>query len=487
MLNIYMAGIDFNKAALEVRERFALTKSGTAEMLRRIRHMSGASGCVIVGTCNRMELWISYEGAPEKLPFEILCGLFRVEEREYEQYFTRRDRARALQHLFELACGLKSLIFGEEQVLTQVKESIAFARECKASDPVLEAAFRSAVTAAKKAKTTVRLTAVDRSAANTVIETLRERYEDLRGLPCLVIGSGEMGRLSAERLAAEGCDVHLTLRRYHSGEAVLPVGCRAVDYEERHSLLKSAKVVVSATRSPHFTLLRGQVEDLVGTDEKLFFDLAVPRDIDPEIALLPNIKLFDIDHLGGSLAASEDNESVRRVKAIIAGEIREFKRWICARKLMPRINKLGAAASADAVARLDSGIKHLALDDSCRKLVHEAAGKAVTKGVEKILLSLQKKTRAEEFDNLLSGLDGVRPEDEETEESPGLPLRFPLFVDLSGKNIAVVGAGPVAMRRIRSLLSYPCNIAVTAPDVLYEIERMQLDGVITLKKKEYQR
>ena len=286
-MKIKMTGIDFNKASIEYREKFALTSSGQAAMLKSISNSGEASGCVIINTCNRMELWVSFDGDSDKDPYELLCARLKVDAEMYRSYFTSREDAEAVTHLFELASGLKSKVFGEEQILSQVKEAVCIARECRSAGPVLEAVFRYAVTAAKKVKTQVRLTAVDSSVAQTAVRTLKAQLGDLTGLSCLVIGNGEMGRLAAKHLLAEGCEVTMTLRQYKSGDAVIPRGCTVIDYEERYSHLMSAKVIISATRSPHYTLHTENVRELTGDSEKLMFDLALPRDIEPEYRKAP--------------------------------------------------------------------------------------------------------------------------------------------------------------------------------------------------------
>lgn len=483
-MNISMTGIDFNTASLDVRERFALTKAAQEKLLLSIRRYAGVEGCVIINTCNRMELWLS-SSSLEKPAFDILCELFGADAQENNTYFTHRDGSEAVRHLFELAGGLKSLIFGEEQILSQVKESLAFARERKASDPVLEALFRHAVTAAKKAKSTVRLMAVDQSAAKSAVQVLKSRYDSLNGLKCLVIGSGEMGRLSARELVSEGCDVTMTLRQYHSGEAVIPAGCSVIDYEERHSLLPTAQVIFSATRSPHYTLQYEHVYDLVTGQEKLLFDLAVPRDIDPKIAQIPGITLLDIDRLGGNLAAVEDNQSVLRVKEIIGEEIKEFERWCSIRALMPQIAEIGAYASADVEERIDHSLRNVPLDENSRQLVREAASKAVGKVVESVLLRFQKNSGGLDASCLKELIQDIPHADTE-ETSEGSPPRFPLFVDLTGKKISVIGAGPIALRRIRALCAYPCSIVVTAPEAVEEIVRLHQDNKIIYNKKAYE-
>lgn len=480
-MSIYMAGIDFSKASIDYRERFALTTSAQAMLLKTVLHRAGVSGGVVISTCNRMELWLSGE-LPAQGPFELLCQFIGVDAQEYEQFFTRRKGSEAIRHLFELASGLKSQILGEEQILTQVREAIGFARNIKSSDPVLEALFRRAVTAAKKAKSSVRLISVDRSASQTAIRILRDRFGSLKNLKCLIIGSGEMGRLAAKELVAEGCDVTMTLRQYKSGEAVVPTGCHVIDYEDRFKLLASSKVIISATRSPHFTLHHDQVKDALSGGEKLLFDMAVPRDIDPTIAGLPNVILLDIDHLGGNLTQDADNEGVQMVRAIIDKEIQEFERWNSVRALMPKISEISATASADVEGRIRNSLRNVTLDDSCKRLIHDAAGKAVSKVVENILLSLQKEDNGALLTDFLLEMEKGSPK----EELPApLPPRFPLFVDLSGKNIAVIGAGTIALRRISALCAYPCDIRVIAPEAREEIRQLDSENKIVYVQKEY--
>lgn len=484
-MSIKMAGIDYNKAAIEMREKFALTKTAQAEMLHSIRCRESVLGCVIINTCNRMEVWLSVKEYCDIDAFDILSNCFPLDHNAYNKYFTQREGDDAVRHLFELACGLKSMIFGEEQILSQVKESIGYAGECGASDPILQALFRHAVTAAKKAKTEVRLVSVDRSVAKTAVEFLMKHIGSLQGVPCLVIGSGEMGRLAAKGLEAEGCNVTMTLRQYKSGDAVVPVGCKVIDYESRYSMLPEVQIVISATTSPHHTLQLDKVREMAGSGKKIMVDLAMPRDIEPEIGTLPNIMLYDIDHLGGRLADELNNDNIVRVREIITETIGEFERWRRARALMPKIIEICAGAADDLEGRIQSGLKHMTLDESCLKLIHDTAGKAVSKVVENILLSLNK----EEDGVLLMDFLSEKRQNaavEDLSKIDNLPPRFPLFVDLSGKKIAVIGAGTIALRRVLALTGYPCTIRVTATEARSEIRHLNAQGKITYLQKAYE-
>ena len=481
-MKIFMTGLDFNKADIEYRERFALTQTAQTDAMKKICTYPDVTGCVFISTCNRMELWISCSDKPETYPFEILCEVLNIDASEQAEYFVCRQGDEAVEHLFELSCGLKSMIFGEEQILAQVKDSIAFARECGTADSVLHALFRYAVTSAKKVKTGVRLDAVDRSVAGTTVRLLKERFGCLDDITCLVIGSGEIGRLAVKGLVAEGCAVTMTLRQFKSGNAVIPSGCNVIRYEDRYAFYPKAKVVISATRSPHFTLNYDAANQVDNGDEKILFDLAVPRDIEPKIAQLEHITLYDIDHLGGSLVDKTDDGSILKARAIINDEIKEFKRWHSARLLMPVLGEISAVASEDVQARIKHQLKNTLLDEASRQLINEAAGNAVSKVVEKILLTLHKSTDSRLFDNCIDGLTTERSD----VNAETLPLRFPLYVDLSGREVTVVGAGEIAYRRILSLLPFNCQITVIAPKAHEGIIQLQEEHRLLLKTKLYE-
>ena len=155
-MSIQMIGIDHTRAGIDVRTVFSFTKKKMAEALAVLQKVPGIEGCVLISTCNRMELWASTDdGFPEEGLYEQLCKIKEVDTRMYRPYFVFRKEREAVQHLFWLAGGLKSRILGEDQIVTQVGEALSFAREQYATDSVMETLFRMAVTAAKMVKTEV--------------------------------------------------------------------------------------------------------------------------------------------------------------------------------------------------------------------------------------------------------------------------------------------------------------------------------------------
>jgi siroheme synthase-like protein len=260
-----------------------------------------------------------------------------------------------------------------------------------------------------------------------------------------------------------------------------------VDYEERYEQLEKSKIVISATRSPHCTLSYDKLSEMKCTDDKILFDLAVPRDIDPQIAELKNFSLYDIDDLGARMVDESENEGVAEVKEIIREEIAEFERWNLVRGIMPKINEISDFVLSDLNDRLVSSFKGSEIDEGSRKIISQAAEDAVSKVIVKFILSLQKDMDSEMFEKSflsLSESESDAPKSCENTDSP--PPRFPLYVDLSGREVAVIGAGNIAMRRIKSLLNFPCRLKVVAPEALDDIKSWAKENKLVLELKAYE-
>ncbi len=166
-MNIKTTCIDYTKASVEEREAFSLVPSKIQELEQFILQTYQLDGCIILSTCNRTELWIS---APEAVlsslsPTAILCDALQVPIEQYLSFFIERSGKDAVSYLLELTCGLHSQIFGEDQILSQVKDALSTARINGTTNTVLEVLFRTAITAAKEVKTKVRLTTADHTVA----------------------------------------------------------------------------------------------------------------------------------------------------------------------------------------------------------------------------------------------------------------------------------------------------------------------------------
>lgn len=323
-MNIRMAGIDYSLAGIDIREKFSFTKACQAELYHRLGSDEKIYGSVIVSTCNRTEIYLSCADGYEVNPFELICKLLNVEFERYEHLHKSREGELLFWHLCRLTCGAKSQIWGEDQIISQVKNSLLLARENEATDNILEVLFRTAITCAKKIKTNVKFSKSESTVALKTLAILTKQAEC--GKKVLVIGNGEVGKLVAKTLLEHGFEVTMTLRQYKYSEVELPVGAKAFDYAERYERLGEFDIVVSSTLSPHYTIKKERILELEHYP-KLMIDLAVPRDIDVEVGKLQGVKLFDIDSVGKSDIEQNHRVQLVEIDQIIEKYHTDFVKW----------------------------------------------------------------------------------------------------------------------------------------------------------------
>ena len=346
-MSICMVGIDHNKANVDIRALFSFTKKNAAAAMQTWKKISGIHGCVVLSTCNRMELWASTQDDWEGDLLEELCRWKEVDPTQYEEYFVRRKDREAVEHLFHLTSGLKSLILAEDQIITQVKDALAMARENYVTDNVLEVLFRKAVTAGKKVKTNVTFSRANQTAMDQAVEMLRQKNFQFSEKNCLVIGNGEMGKLAAQTLKRAGARVTVTVRQYRSGIVTIPMGCERINYGERLEFLPSCDLVVSATASPNYTLTKEQVEDAGIRKDTILIDLAVPRDMEPELTEIPGIELYTIDDFKTEEFGEGTRRSMEQAEVLLQEEMEEFYVWFNGRDMIPRIQEIREEAVTD--------------------------------------------------------------------------------------------------------------------------------------------
>ena len=320
-MNVILSGIDHSAASVAERERFALSRPAQQELLARAAQTPGVLGAVLLSTCNRTELCLSLEEGAELRPF----SLFEVEPEGAYTYAGRE----AFGHLAALAAGLKSRLFAEDQILTQVKNALVQARQAGTADAILEVFFREAVTAAKRVKTETRFSHGDVSAA-LAAKDVALSCPGVRQV--LVIGNGEVGRAAASALAEAGLDVTMTLRQYRHGAVELPRGVKAVDYAERYGAMAGCQAVVSATASPHYTVTAAALAE-VSPLPRLFLDLAMPRDLEPAIGELPGVTLLDVDQVADAASREADRgAALAQVQPMIEAAWADLTDWLTGRE-----------------------------------------------------------------------------------------------------------------------------------------------------------
>ena len=389
-MNILMVGIDHNLASLEEREIYSFTNDQLKDALIEVNKCDGVTGNVIISTCNRTELWLSKEDGAQVDPVKILAALKDEDVEKCRRIAVVRRDKDAIEHLIVTACGINSRVFGEDQIIAQISQAMVMSRKQKTGGKILEKVFSNSLAAAKKVKTSIKLTSHNPSVADTGVQELfnvcENEEESLENKKCVIIGNGKMAALIAEHLVANKADVYMTLRKkYHIGEeaeSLVPNGCHMISYDDRYEELGDADFVISATLSPHYTLTIEGLEGHSFKEPGYWLDLAVPRDIEPAIGEKYNIEILDIDSLG-----EQENpiakEQIKKADGIIGSYRDDIFNWIKFRRQVETARKSIDLTKKDAVLRahgefLEKGFS----EDQCyeiEKIMESATGRAVNK------------------------------------------------------------------------------------------------------------
>lgn len=408
-MDIQMIGIDHQNASIEEREAFAFTKAQAKRAMEQWKSEHAFSGGLLLSTCNRTELWISGGAAgADQDPAGLLCSVKGVQREPYEKLFIRRGGQDAVLHLLQLICGLKSRIYGEDQILSQIRDALELSRECGSDDMVIEKLFQTAISAGKRVKTQVKIETADPSAARNVQLLIKDQLGEVKGLSCLIIGNGQMGKLVANLLVESGANVTMTLRKKMHGkenrDSIIPEGCHMIDYEQRMEQIETYKVIISATLSPHFTILK---ENLEGKKlgPSIWIDMAVPRDIDPKIKEIAGIQLYDMDKLGDSHIEARTEQSLRQSMEILETYLEELERWFSFREHIDTVKRISAMTADDAYKRMEKSIIVMMQEETGEIQLQESIGTAVDKAVEKLLFGLRDTLPQDHWETCLTALE----------------------------------------------------------------------------------
>lgn len=400
-----MIGIDFNRASVDIRAKFSFTKKKAVEAMGKLKEEKDILGCIILSTCNRMEIWVSSQGEETDFLYEFLCRERELPQEEYRSYFTKRSGKEAVNHLFYLTSGLKSQILAEDQIITQVKDALTLAREIYCTDNVLEVLFRMAVTAAKKVKTEVTFSRANTSVIHQAIQMLENQGFHFPGKTCMVIGNGEMGKMTALAMKEAGADVTVTVRQYRSGVVNIPLGCQRINYGDRMEFLPKCDIVISATASPNYTITREAFSEAAVDSDVILIDLAVPRDIEPAVGELPNVRLYDIDSFRIDAASPKLQASMKKAGEILDEQMKKFYDWFDGRDVFPRIQEIKSEAVEDLNLRILKILKNTPMEESDREKLLGAIDTAAGKVVNKLIFGLRDSLEQEAFLDCVAGLE----------------------------------------------------------------------------------
>jgi glutamyl-tRNA reductase len=395
LTSLVIVGVSHRTAPLEVREALVFARDEIPDALRALRAQAGLVEAMILSTCNRVELY-GREGeasAAEALQSFIHGYHGRLPELPASCVY-RLSGTDAVRHAFRVAASLESMVIGESQILGQVKEAYHSAEQAGTLGPTLGALRNRTLSAAKRVRTETGIGRNAVSISHVAVELARKIFGELKNKNVLLVGAGKMSELAARRLVREGGRATVvggrTLAR--AEELAAALGGRAAPLEALRAELATADVVISGTGAPQAII---KVEDVDsarrsaaarGRHRRPLFliDIAVPRDIEPGVARLDGVFLYDLDDLRSVAEANlrERRKEAAAAEALVEREIREFLDWQRSLDMAPLITELRRRAEEvrrAELARLRSRLGPLTPDQ-------EAALEAATSAIVNKLL-----------------------------------------------------------------------------------------------------
>jgi len=366
-MNIVVLGLSHHSSPVELRERFAFAEAKIPDALASLRESGNVSEAVILSTCNRVEIYAATALTPDaaipelkrflqrwgEMPEALEVGSSRCDDQAAQRAVptTTGDELysfaepQSLEHLFKVACGLDSMVLGETEILGQLKQAYALAHRHGQTGARLNKAFQRAFNVAKHVRTETNIQRGSVSVASVAVELAEKIFSSLKNREVMVLGAGDTSEKTARALLSRGaCSLIIASRTHDRAQALAQeLGGRAVPFGDWDAEFAKIDIVISSTAAPHHILDRAKLEPLMKLRHHrplLLIDIAVPRDIDPEVNFLENVYLYNIDDLQ---AIADDylkqrKEEIARCEAIIAEKV---KGLLESKIIQPRIDTDG--------------------------------------------------------------------------------------------------------------------------------------------------
>jgi len=370
-MHILSIGLNHTTAPIELRERLAFSEDQVRAALARMScgHANVTSEIkemVILSTCNRIEIYVvsnhkSFSGLEA-----FLSDARGVPVADLYPHLYRFADDEAVRHLLDVAAGLDSLVLGEPQILGQVTRALELARGIGASGPLLSRLFQSAIHAGKRARTETHIARNPASVSSLAAGLCERSVHDIKKARIVILGAGEMAELAVEALRKRGANklvvVNRTLERAHALAARW--NAEADTFENLGRTLVRADILIASTGAPHTIIGTEMVDSAMqqrSTRPLILIDIAVPRDVDPDVAKMHNVRLHDIDNLNAHLERSlaERTSEVPHVEAILDEEEGKFMDFLTSLDMLPLISDMYQKAEAIRQVELNKTLRRL--------------------------------------------------------------------------------------------------------------------------------
>lgn len=402
--NLILVGVNHKTTPVEIREKLAFTQVKIEASLSQLVSSPEIIENIILSTCNRVEIYARVENTDRGIQLlqDFICDYHGISRGNLDQYFYSYCDNQAVEHLFRVSSSLDSMVLGEAQILGQVKDAYSTARSFSSTGMVLNQLFEKAFNVAKKVREETGISERGVSISSAAVELAKKIFEDLENHSVMLVGTGEMAELAAKHLISYGVKtVYVASRTYERAAALAKSlnGC-ALDFESFKEEMHRADIIITSTAAPTFIINEEMISTAIQKRKNkpiFLIDIAVPRDIAPEVNELENVYLYDIDDLQNVVNANmeERQKEAESAMEIINQEVTKFNYWFSTLDAIPTIVEMRNRAEDMRAFEVDKTLKnmeHLSSDD--KEAINQLTQSLVKKILHKPTINLKKKTQS---------------------------------------------------------------------------------------------
>ena len=388
---ILLVGISHKTAAVEIREQISFSKNDIHKALGGLGNLPSVVESVIISTCNRVEIYAvtsEVDRCIEDIK-NFIYSFHNIPIGFPESKFYILVQKDAVKHLYKVTSSIDSMVIGEPQILGQVKEFYQKAFNSGSTGIILNRLFQSSFFAAKKVRSETKIGSNAISVSYLTVELAKRIFEDLSARSVMLIGTGEMGELSARYLMNSGVkNLLISSRSYDNAYSLSQkLNGEPIKLEEIYYRLKDVDIVITATGSADFIIKEDHIHQALKLrkNEPMFLiDIAVPRDIDPRIEDISGVYLYDVDDLQNVMEKNVKSrtEHAKHAELIIDDVERSFSRWLEGLKVLPTIIELKSYFEKVKYAELQKALRKLGETDERRQRIIENMATGI---VEKLM------------------------------------------------------------------------------------------------------
>lgn len=385
---LIVIGLNHKHAPLEVRERLSFHGERARKASARFLAANPGYELVLLSTCNRTELYAYRDGcdcATQKVQ-DFLEAEGGFKSGEIDPYLYTYQSLEAAAHLLRVTSGLDSMVRGECEILGQVKDAYQDALQAESCGPILSGLFRRAIHSGKRVRSETEVGCLAPSLAHFVVDIAHGTFQTLEQRKALLVGAGKMSRITARALIESGLTCVLVANRTYAKAKSMAesLGGEVVHFDKLGTSLAEADIVICSTGAPHFVLHQAAVQAALEqrpAQSMLIVDLAVPRDVEPEIGDLAGVTLVDMDGLEEQVQATHSlsQATVDQVETILAEEIDQFEDWLLRRRYAPVIAALQQRAEAICRQQVQKTFRRLGDLSEQEQQAIQAMGEAIAR------------------------------------------------------------------------------------------------------------